>query len=841
MYNSSDDRLQIESQDSILCEATIAFLTKLWLGNRLKKTYDLTTTQFVFLLPKENFEARFVEEFLRPLLLQTPWSSPCDPKNKLIFISDMQAFVYSLQSPDQENNITLQREGKYLICNIQDIKSKNEIAIELDAVQMVYDKDTVAASGQSIVALGNRPLLEPKTLSPTVTHKFTVAPFLEDLRRLAKFVFLRVFADSSDDIIGDDRLSDYCGDNKHYSKELFQNLVSFIRSFIDSKITIDSSHQIDMNFKDSPIYGKLTKDQQEKLSSITYEEIFKNFDPGSNSISITAAVKEYLQNNFTDEIISSTLISKKHEYWDSLSRHTEYWIYKELVQCYFSKVSVDLIRQLHDIKENCVNHSLQIIFGHDSLEDGCVYKAFKMLEISSKLQQPIIKHHSRATSTGSISGVRENLIKDALIDGIKAYGFYVEADITAQVIKFSLNQVVETNEAGREVEKSTLPVSDFIQQLDDMYETICVNIWNMAELGTEGYLSSSDCDYSTEQLEHYTEFKIQLKVLIGDMLTDRQKEIVDLDEKINFLEEGVYCKHGATITHRNIMEIGILPYLKEIAIALAFSLKAKAMFANYKVSCMVITGELLQSWLTRFNTVYADYMWTKLSDELLRQFYARDIRTNFILTKDIILGDRDQRCSPVKRQKYLQISSKDYVLNIRKHHGPAVTVYHCQDDRCSKISMTRTGEFAHWRTPLWTSNQRNGLHPICLEEEFLIHLKKSDLNSYQVSDSIKWILYSIEIMETSSTMQKVPETQDLPKEGRILRLMLNNHFWFNDRSLDDELYEKTTFPLKVKIEPCTFSASVRVSMCLGVNMFDERCPLNEYIAHPLERLTLAAI
>lgn len=226
-------------------------------------------------------------------------------------------------------------------------------------------------------------------------------------------------------------------------------------------------------------------------------------------------------------------------------------------------------------------------------------------------------------------------------------------------------------------------------------------------------------------------------------MTDRQKEIVDLDEKINFLEEGVYCKHGATITHRNIMEIGILPYLKEIAIALAFSLKAKAMFANYKVSCMVITGELLQSWLTRFNTVYADYMWTKLSDELLRQFYARDIRTNFILTKDIILGDRDQRCSPVKRQKYLQISSKDYVLNIRKHHGPAVTVYHCQDDRCSKISMTRTGEFAHWRIPLWTSNQRNGLHPICLEEEFLIHLKKSDLNSYQVSDSIKWILYSI--------------------------------------------------------------------------------------------------
>lgn len=95
-----------------------------------------------------------------------------------------------------------------------------------------------------------------------------------------------------------------------------------------------------------------------------------------------------------------------------------------------------------------------------------------------------------------------------------------------------------------------------------------------------------------------------------------------------------------------------------------------------------------------------------------------------------------------------------------------------------------------------------------------------------------------EVLQTSSTMEKVPEVRNLPNEGRTLRLFLDNHYRLNDRSLDDDLYKKTTFPLKVKIEPCAFSHSVIVKMSLGVNILDDRYPLNEYISNPSERLTL---
>ncbi|GAN09465.1 hypothetical protein MAM1_0269c08994 [Mucor ambiguus] len=112
MYISqSNGHLSIDKQDLVLYEAIVAFLTELWLGNRLEETYDLATTQFVFLLPKENSETDFVDGFIRPLLLKTPWLSASEPKSRLIFINDMQAYVYSLQDPHHENNISLQREG----------------------------------------------------------------------------------------------------------------------------------------------------------------------------------------------------------------------------------------------------------------------------------------------------------------------------------------------------------------------------------------------------------------------------------------------------------------------------------------------------------------------------------------------------------------------------------------------------------------------------------------------------------------------------------------------------------------------------------------------------------
>lgn len=274
-----------------------------------------------------------------------------------------------------------------------------------------------------------------------------------------------------------------------------------------------------MNSTRSIFKAILNIEQHKKLSSITYEDIFNNLGK-SNCIPITSVVKEYLENNITDEIITSALVSVDHVPWYHLGgQRLKSWIYKELLDYYFLKAKFDIIKQLNDLKDNRLTHIPQTISDY-SLKGGCIYKIFKMFELSSKLQQPIIKRRSRSACTGNISSPGKSQAKDALIDGIKAYGFYVEANMTAeQVITLSLNQVVETNETNSGVEKSTLPVCELVHQLGDMYETICTNIWIMAELDSESCPAASHCSCNTtKQLDCYTNFRDQLKLLINDMV-----------------------------------------------------------------------------------------------------------------------------------------------------------------------------------------------------------------------------------------------------------------------------------------------------------------------------------
>lgn len=237
MYNSHNIHQSITGNDLIIYETIISFLTKLWLGNCIEETYDLANTQFVFLLPVKDSDAGFVNNFLQPLLLKTPWLSRCDPKKRLIFINNLQAYLYSLQRPQHKDNINLQKEERYLICNIQNMATSGKVTVELGAVQMVYDKDLVAASNKSILTLGSNPLLEPKSLCPTVRHTFSIVPSLNDMKNLAKFLFLKIFAESSDGIIGNDSYSDYCSDNKYYDKELFEELLRFLRMSINSNVS----------------------------------------------------------------------------------------------------------------------------------------------------------------------------------------------------------------------------------------------------------------------------------------------------------------------------------------------------------------------------------------------------------------------------------------------------------------------------------------------------------------------------------------------------------------------------------------------------------------------------
>lgn len=269
-----------------------------------------------------------------------------------------------------------------------------------------------------------------------------------------------------------------------------------------------------MNLKQSMIHKELSKGQLEKLSSITYEEIFRNLGCSSNYFEMTKVMMGYLESNFNDEIINGALVRVDPEYWDYPFNGPNGCIYQELLQYYFLKAKIDAIKQIHDLRQIRISHRPQIISSY-SLKGGCIYKVFKIFELSSKLQQPIIKHHLKSRFTENISEHQGNREKNTIIDSIQVYSFYVEADITVnQVIRLSLNQVIETSATNGDMEKSTLSVCEDTYQLDDMFEAICTNIWNVAELDSESCQDVSNC--ITKQLDYYTNFKTQLKTLINN-------------------------------------------------------------------------------------------------------------------------------------------------------------------------------------------------------------------------------------------------------------------------------------------------------------------------------------
>lgn len=269
-----------------------------------------------------------------------------------------------------------------------------------------------------------------------------------------------------------------------------------------------------MNLKQSRIYKKLSEEQHEKLSSITYEEILRNLDCSSNYFEMKKVIIDYLESNFTDEIINGALVRVDCEYRNYFYGRPNYWIYQELLEYYFLKAKIDVIKQIHDLKHIRISHTPQIIFDY-SLKSGCIYKIFRMFEMSSKLQQPIIKNHLKSRFTESVPEHQGNREKNTIIDSIQAYAFYVEADIAInRVIRLSLNQVIETSATNGDVEKSTLSVCEDIYQIDDMFEAICTNIWNMVEINSESCQDVSNGN--TKQLDHYTNFKTQLKALINN-------------------------------------------------------------------------------------------------------------------------------------------------------------------------------------------------------------------------------------------------------------------------------------------------------------------------------------
>lgn len=223
LYQNSCAVKSKTKDDFALSEAITTFLTKIY-PRQIKEKVNSAVVQYVFILPSSEYtNEAFIEEFFRPFLANTPWIVDNDPLNKVLFYTKNESLFYFY------NGDHMEREKSYMMCSLEKVADKDAMLLSIDAVRAVYDPDLILASNRPITALGHNAIFSPKLLIPTFRIEISLPPPLEKLKNLAKFLFLRVFADSEDTTIGDDTLFDYYYyDNSFYSAKLIQDLIQDI-------------------------------------------------------------------------------------------------------------------------------------------------------------------------------------------------------------------------------------------------------------------------------------------------------------------------------------------------------------------------------------------------------------------------------------------------------------------------------------------------------------------------------------------------------------------------------------------------------------------------------------
>lgn len=98
----------------------------------------------------------------------------------------------------------------------------DKFLVNLNTAGIVYGPDFVKAVQGSFAKLGNTMLLVPKMLDRIASIGLPIDCPLNRMKKLAKLVYLSVFAESPNDQLVNDTLIDYFYNNKHYSWQIMQ-------------------------------------------------------------------------------------------------------------------------------------------------------------------------------------------------------------------------------------------------------------------------------------------------------------------------------------------------------------------------------------------------------------------------------------------------------------------------------------------------------------------------------------------------------------------------------------------------------------------------------------------
>lgn len=196
MYKEEGKKI-VESGLYLATQRFLVMMHKQFYKN--ETTESLSKSQFAIVLPAFlEKEKQFIKEILRPMLIQTRWISETDFKSKLLFFGQLQAALYSQQfdkmNIKSQHPLKIEREKKYLSCMIQRSLGSNSLTIQLDVVQMKYDRNFIAAS-KSYISSSEHQLYAPKFLYKS--KEIHIPVFLsKKTQTLPKFLLRKIFANS---------------------------------------------------------------------------------------------------------------------------------------------------------------------------------------------------------------------------------------------------------------------------------------------------------------------------------------------------------------------------------------------------------------------------------------------------------------------------------------------------------------------------------------------------------------------------------------------------------------------------------------------------------------------
>ncbi|GAN06025.1 hypothetical protein MAM1_0108c05501 [Mucor ambiguus] len=798
-----DKELQMQKNTTLYLAAK-AFLTKIY-PTQLSKEENTSTIQYVFILPAQVYASMdFIETLWLPLLQDTPWAAKSSLSSKIKFYSRFQCLIYYLNK-----QIDLQREHLYFLWNLQRSSDGNKLRVDVAPIRAVYDPDLISASGRSTATLGGNVLYSPKLPFPTTSFEVPIPSKDEKMSELAIFLYEKVFA-VKETTSHQTELDEYNADSQNRS--IIHQLISAI-SESAFKDQWDSVIKID-HFMNSYQMSRLLNDENKsRLSLITYGDVFQLFDDPKITSCIKDEVISAIQRYGNEENFHSLVIMEEDGWtWfqqekKDLQGASDHNFATEHCHKFYSLKAQSTIYDI--VKELSRNKStIARSFTEGNLTDGCAYKTLNLVKLSSKIIRPMVVKLTNDCKECPDDALLKWTEKFTLINQIQPYGYYVEANINlCNEIKLSLNQVIETIDNVIGIRKSTLPILDVCYKTMNMYTSVSDYIWEAVAENLAKQNSNSTQEEEETMMDSYKNFTSNLADAMKNCMEDTSGNITDLDD-IVFL-----------------MDIGLVPYLKSVALIIVSPLKAEAIFGKHEISCLVATGEQLYAWLEQYNPVYGKFLWDQLKSAIIFTLQTKQLKIHLMMKTSIIFEDSICNYRPLKSEVYRQVFSKHYYVFISFTKQLNARIHQDKEDYYINIPCTIEEDHSIWRIPVSHTTDSGALRSV-LRERFYVSFDPKEIN--QAQSSLRLICVSREELDNLNEV--------ISSEFNVALLVGRNPF----AGPTIVVKNRISFPLEVDIRPCSGFSVVDLKMRMGIDV-SLHDPLKfEHNAFP-ERLTLQRI